>query len=167
MNTDLPRERTPSGPGWTSHGRAAGGLGYAFSKGLLSVISSLDVATLPDGSGDSGPQWHISVCFKGKRPKDAHCKQALTAFGFTGLKYDEDNHHPGNARHFFLVVDPTRRVDCECKDTEDVIVEPDGYRWTTPTAASGEACRGCEWARGPLSKGKPCPVHGQSQEARP
>lgn len=32
----------------------------------------------------------------------------------------------------FLVVDPGRRVDCECKTTERVVKRPDGYLYTVP-----------------------------------
>jgi hypothetical protein len=161
MAADLPRERTPSGPGWEGPIRLPVKGQYGWKKGDITVVSDIKVMELPDGSG-SGPQWHISVCFKGKRPKDNVVKQALRAFGFWGEKYDEDNHHPGNARHFFLVVDPSRRVDCQCKIDEEVVTELDGYKWTNPKPETGEECRGCEMARWPL--GKPCTIHGKTLE---
>lgn len=105
-----------------------------------------------------GPQWHISITLKGKRPKPNHVRAVLRDFGMVGA--EEDNHHPGNARHFWIPCDPTRRVDCECKATEVIVVDPDGYTWTNPTPESGEGCRGCEWARAPLARGKACPIHG-------
>lgn len=39
---------------------------------------------------------------------------------------------PGRARHFWL--DRGRKVqpECECKRTEETVVEPDGYRWQRP-----------------------------------
>ena len=67
---------------------------------------------------------------------------------------EEDNHHPGNARHFWLPLDPTKRVDCECKSDEAVITEPDGYQWTNPHNES--ECRGCASAS---LYGRPCPLH--------
>jgi hypothetical protein len=66
---------------------------------------------------------------------------------------EEDNHHPGIARHFWMVVDPARRVDCECKVGETVVKEPDGYKWSNDPGA----CRGCDYAR--TFPGHPCPLH--------
>lgn len=121
--------------------------------GDVFVISELAVMDMPDGNG-TGMQWHISVSTNGERPKPKHLQRALKAFDMQ--QAEEDNHHPGVSRHFFLVVDPSRRVDCECKVEERVHVEPDGYTWSNDPAE----CRGCELRRalGPL--GKPCPIHG-------
>jgi hypothetical protein len=118
------------------------------------VISSLVDADLPDGSG-VGPQWHVSVSARGKRPDDRQVRRALKAFGLVGA--EEDNHHPGIARHFWRPVDPAHRVDCKCKATEEIITEADGYRWTNPKTSTTETCRGCDIA--PVT-GKPCPIHG-------
>lgn len=127
-----------------------------WTDGRLSVLSSLVNAELPDGSGDVGQQWHVSVSRFGKRPKPHELARAQRAFGIVG--WEEDNHHPGHARHFFRPVDPARRVDCECKTTETIHVEPDGYTWSNPT---DEPCRGCEhWAR----FGKACPIHAKEQQ---
>jgi hypothetical protein len=35
----------------------------------------------------------------------------------------------GMARHFWLDEGATVQPECECKRTEETIVEPDGYRW--------------------------------------
>lgn len=41
--------------------------------------------------------------------------------GVCGMRGEEGsvkelrNHEPGNAKHFWCPVDPSRRVDCECK----------------------------------------------------
>jgi hypothetical protein len=123
---------------------------HVFQSGPIRVTSSVQIAEMPDGNG-TGPQWLVSVSHHGKRPKPHHVSRALRAFGMTGA--EEDNHHSGNARHFFLVCDPSRRVACECKSTETVIVERDGYRWSNPKDGP---CRGCEGA--PLT-GRPCPIH--------
>lgn len=122
-----------------------------WTDGRLSVISSLVEAELPSGNG-VGPQWHVSISrCGGKRPKPAELARAQRAFRIVG--WEEDNHHPGNARHYFRPVDPAERVDCECKTNETAIVDRDGYRWTNPT---DEPCRGCEyWA----TTGAPCPIH--------
>lgn len=126
----------------------------AWQRGRIRVISSLVDAELPDGSGASGPQWHVSVSSGGRRPSPTEVKQALRAFSMKGA--EEDNHHPGVARHFWLPVDPRARVECECKTSEVVVVEPDGYRWSNPR--EGE-CRGCEMS---LLSGVPCRLHSSS-----
>ena len=153
------RERAPTGSEWsqyTVHGLAAELRALSFScwrSGPIRVISALENAEYPDGAG-FGPQWHISITNAGKRPKPHHVRRALRAFGMVGS--EEDNHHPGNARHFWLPVDPAHRVDCQCKAEEQTLVEPDGYTWTNPRPGTGEDCRGCEMGR---ILGKPCPVH--------
>lgn len=156
------REQRPRGRGWAwipvpPSAWAPGTLAASrWTDGRLSVISTLILAELPDGSGEVGPQWHVSVSRFGKRPKPAELARAQRAFGIVG--WEEDNHHPGNARHFFRPVDPARRVACECKTTETIHVEPDGYTWSN---AKDEPCRGCEfWAQ----QGKPCPIHAKEQQ---
>lgn len=119
--------------------------------GLL-VLSELSTMEAPDGKGDAIPQWLISISKGGKRPSDRDVARVLEAFDMVGA--EEDNHGPGISRHFFLVVDPARRVECECKTDETVVTEPDGYRWSTPKDGP---CSGCEYAE---ITGKPCPVHG-------
>lgn len=128
----------------------------AWQSGPIVVLSALELAEPPDKQGDPIPQWHISVADVGKRPGPKHVRRALRAFGLVGA--EEDNHHPGTARHFWMPVDPARRVACECKADEDVIVEPDGHRWTNPREGEGP-CRGCSFEK--LS-GKPCPLHGSA-----
>ncbi len=121
----------------------------AWQAGNVRVISSLTMAELPDRSG-VGPQWHVSVTDRGRRPKPKQVRRALRAFSMVGA--EEDNHHPGNARQFWMPVDPASRVDCECKDDETTVTEPDGYAWQNDP----ENCRGCEYER---LLGRPCPVH--------
>jgi hypothetical protein len=123
--------------------------GEIWQSGPLRVISALDIANLPKGG--VGPQWHISVTRNGKRASDLELRRALRAFDMVGA--EEDNHHPGNARHFFMPVDPAERVECECKTTEETVVERDGYRWSN----SPVQCRGCEWER---LFGRTCRLHG-------
>ena len=127
----------------------AGPLTSAWQSGPVCVVSSLTMAELPDGDG-LGPQWQISISNRGKRPGPGHVTKALRAFGM--LDSEEDNHHPGIARHFWLPVDPAHRVDCECKSDETTVVDVDGYAWQNDPAA----CRGCEYE---MLLGKPCPVH--------
>lgn len=135
----------PNGAGWQS--------------GVVCVISTLDHAELPDGSGD-GPQWHVSISrvtpSGNRRPKPAQVRHALRAFGMTSSELD--NHEPGNAEHYWLPVDPAHRVDCECKSAETLVVEPDGHRWSN---AKDGPCRGCQFRE---LTGKPCPLHPRGEE---
>lgn len=120
-------------------------------NGPLVVGSALVDAELPGGDGAVGPQWQVSVSCDRRRPGRTELRRTLKAFGMAHA--EEDNHHPGIARHYWLPVDPARRGLCECKVTETTIVEPDGYRWTNPTDG---ACRGCELT---ALTGKPCTLH--------
>lgn len=122
-----------------------------WQKGAVVALSALIHCELPDGSGRVGLTWHASVSRLGKRPRPRDVEHFLRDFRLA--KAEEDNHHPGAARHFFLPLDPAERRDCECKTTETTLTEPDGYRWTNPIDGP---CRGCEYAR---IGGKPCPVH--------
>jgi len=126
----------------------------AWQRGPITVISALNLAEPPDGVGEPIEQWLISISDAGRRPKPHHLRKALRAFGMT--QAENDTHHPGNAVHYWMAVDPARRVSCQCKTDEDIIREPGGYTWTNPRAGEG-ACRGCEIA--PLT-GRPCPIHG-------
>lgn len=129
-----------------------------WQRGKLRVVSELAQAELPDGSGEVGPQWFVSVSSQGGRPSAAQVERALRDFNMVGA--EEDNHLPGISRQFWLPVDPARRVGCECKATEETVVEPDGFTWTNPLLGEGE-CRGCEYEAG-LGQlvGKRCPIHG-------
>lgn len=126
-----------------------------WSRRAVRVISELCTVELPGGAGDVGPTWHVSVTRLARRPMPRDVARALWDFDMAGA--EEDNHHPGNARHFFLPVDPAFRGLCECKSTEDVIVDADGYAWTNPKEHAPEGCRGCALER--LLGGKPCPIH--------
>jgi len=130
-----------------------GSIVQRWSSGPILVTSGIHNTELPDGRGERGPQWLIGISAQGKRPKPHHVRRVLRAFGMK--EAEEDNHEPGVARKFFLVVDPTRRVDCECKDTEETIVEPDGFRWSNPRPGEGP-CRGCAYE---AQFGRPCPIH--------
>lgn len=132
-----------------------------WKRGSVLAISTLDLAELPGGGGEAGPTWHLSVSRAGKRPRPRDVDKALRDFDMR--EAEEDNHHPGVARHFFLPVDPAFRGVCECKTTEDVIVEPDGYTWTNPKPNDfKEGCRGCDFER---LRGKPCPLHRRQERA--
>ena len=151
----MPSEKRP-GVEWTRvpwPTSPAPATGSAWRCGTLLVLSELAVAEYPDGDG-SGPQWLVSVSASGKRPKPKQVRKALRAFGMVGAEID--THHPGVAKHYWIPVDPTHRVDCQCKVDEETVRESDGYTWTT--SADGE-CRGCELES---LTGAPCPRHSGS-----
>lgn len=137
---------------------------WVMHGGLLAVSSLID-AELP-GSGEPplvGPTWHISVSHRrdhaASTPEQPRCTvsdlDVLSVVDCFDLPaYDEDNHHPGVARHLFCPLDEQYRTACECKIAEVTRVEPGGYRWTTDPA---KECRGCLYAR---MYGKPCTIHG-------
>lgn len=128
---------------------ANGGLGTMWQLGKIRVLSALEYAKLP-GQEVVGPQWHISITALGLRPKHHHVRKALRAFGMVGAELD--NHHPGNAQHYWMPVDPAARVACECKEDEIVVKEKDGYTWQNDP----DDCRGCELQR---LLGTPCRLH--------
>lgn len=141
--------KQPSGNGWQLLGSFA--FGQIWESGPVRVVSSLDNAQLPQRE-EAGPQWHVSISNVGKRPKAHHVRRALRARGMVGA--EEDNHHPGAARHFWMPVDPAARVACECKDDEVTVVEADGYTWSNDP----NNCRGCDLAR--TLRHLPCSIHG-------
>ena len=152
-------DRRPRGGGWSETTvapsvKAQAPITRGWTYGKISVLSSIVDAELPDGAG-VGPQRHISITRAGRRPSESDVRKALRSFGMVGT--EEDNHHQGAARHFWLPCDPAHRVDCQCKVDEKNVVEPDGYRWTTSLDES--QCRGCEFQR---MTGKVCSMHGST-----
>ncbi len=134
--------------------RRARGTTSVFRLGTALVISNLLDMEAPDGSGDSIAQWHVSVSDYGHRPSPKLIEQVRRDFGMQQAEID--NHHPGVAVHLMLVVDPARRVDCECKVGEQIVTEPDGYQWSNDT----KECRGCSYER---TFGRPCPLHSKTR----
>jgi len=138
--TNQLREREPSGVGWArlpapQCTRRPGVVSISgWRYGRIFVLSSLNIMEMPDGRGDVGPQWHISVTRLAARPGPAQVLKALR-----------------------LVVDPARRVACQCKADEQLVREPDGFTWSNPREPS--ACRGCELQR---ANGRPCPLHASA-----
>lgn len=130
---------------WTSH------------DGLL-VTSQLADMYLP-GTNDTeiGPTWLLTTSHRGGRCADAQLHHVIECFELPA--YDEDNHYPGIGRSLFCPVDEAYRTACECKITETVVVDTDGYTWTNPTDGS---CRGCELAHfhaRMFGTDRPCPIH--------
>lgn len=143
------------GPAWLSS---------LWIKGRCTVVSSLGTMEYPSGGG-GGPTWLISISTHNPwqkmqvRPALHDVRMALDSFEMR--QAEEDNHEPGVSRKFFLVVDPARRVDCECKTSETLIREADGYTWTNPKSGP---CRGCGWAqmRRALGYKATCPIHREA-----
>ncbi len=157
MNEKQPRE----GSGWSYTGRAltAEAENSTFARGRLHVISGYGQMELPQSGGRHGPTWHVSLMRRGRRrPSNDEVRKFLRDFDLVGA--EEDNHMPGLARHFFQPVDPAFRGVCECKTTEETIVEPDGHRWQNAT--DGSRCGGCEFER---ISGTPCKVHPRAVAA--
>lgn len=151
------REKRPRSSEWTEvrcPPTAEGIARSAWVSGPVFVISTLIECDLPDGAG-VGLTWHLSLTRKGKRARPTDARRVLRAFDLVGV--EEDNHHPGQARQFFQPVDPAHRVSCECKTSEEQIVEPDGFRWSNPRPGQG-ACRGCELED---VMGVPCRLHAK------
>ena len=158
----IQREKQPTEKGWERIGGPPTVASAVLSSsrwvgpGGLCAISELVNAEMPDGAG-AGLQWLVSFSQQRRRPDGRQLSKALRAFGMRGS--EEDNHEPGICRKFWRPVDPARRVDCQCKASEEVIVEADGYRWTNPRAARGDRslCRGCAYVR--RTPGAVCSVH--------
>jgi len=164
------RARRPVGLGWRLVGRfpdpATGAvlLGWVHKASFTQVLSSLVIADLPK-SGKPGPQWNVSIVGRpegGAPQRPTAAQVALARCAFDILTAEEDNHMPGAAAHFWLPVDPSERVECECKSTEVQVVEADGYRWSND--ADPTNCRGCELERAMRRIGKTqlCPIHARS-----
>jgi len=127
----LPDSRVPRAPGWVRAERSP--RWQAWRRGRFLALSTLDEMELPDGSGRTGPTWLVSISRRGtRRPTDEECRRVLSAFGLAGAA--EDNHENGIARKFWMPVDPAERRACECKETEEQVVEPDGYTWSRKRA---------------------------------
>lgn len=87
------------------------------------------------------PHNHISVSVADRhdrRPTTSELDRVRNNFDMVDA--EEDNHSPGVARHLFLPLHLPRGTVgvCDCKADETVIVEPDGYRWSTQAARSVE-----------------------------
>lgn len=154
-------ERRPHGAGWQQEPAPGPHRPHisAWRYGRIFVLSELADMELPRGQG-VGPTWLVSISRSGRRPSVSDVRKVRRSFGLVDAEVD--NHHPGCAVNLFLVVDPAHRVSCECKEDETVVVEADGYEWTTP---KDEPCRGCELAR-MLPGMRTCPVHPDGENSQ-
>lgn len=100
-----------------------------FKRRQLVVLSECALMEAPDGSHEMVETWLVSVSRSGEAmATEKDFKRVRRDFDMKAA--EEDNHVNGRARDLFLVVDPARRVTCECKTTEKTIVRADGYRYT-------------------------------------
>lgn len=109
----------------------------AFRDGRVIVLSQVAIMDAPDGSGDPLPTWLVSVSEDGRVAGDGVVRRVRRDFDMRDA--EEDNHEDGHARKLFLVVDPSRRVACECKETDEVVTKPNGYSYSRPKQLSKES----------------------------
>lgn len=135
-----------------------------YQRSKLVVLSALQPMQLPQQpEGTFGLTHHVSVSMVGGAfVPDSELMRVRRDFGM--LEAEEDNHHPGRARHLMMPDDPRYRVSCECKSDEETIVMPSGYAWANPRDTELEQCRGCEYE---VLLGNPCPVHSSQKRADP
>lgn len=129
LQASAPRAREPKGPGWVLQSVLPAGDRWVHVSTGLQALSSLDNVGLEGGGVE--PTWHVSVSLNGRRPTKEQAKLAVDAFDMGAA--EEDNHMSGVARQYWLIVEPTRRTDCECKSDETTIVEGD-YAYSVPKA---------------------------------
>jgi hypothetical protein len=104
------------------------------SRGLY-VITDLVEA---DYRGEVCKQNHLSVSVAGVMRRATNAEMARVRADFDMEDAEEDNHSPGVARHLFLPLHlPRGSVGvCDCKEDEEQVVEPDGYRWSRAKAVA-------------------------------
>lgn len=129
----------PKGGGWKR-------LGNAHNKGKQRTATVIwqcgPIRVLADTSiyrsevdGSLNPQHHLSVTtvnpftLRPERVSDVQFQEVIDAFVPDGAWWEEDNHHPGNARHIFIPLYASHQQKCPCKD-EEIVVEEDGYTYS-------------------------------------
>jgi hypothetical protein len=134
------------------------GTPWRSADGLL-VVSQLADMNLPGSDHLVGPTWLVSVSRAGRRASGDDLMRVIRAFEMPA--WDEDNHHPGIARHLFCPVAEQWRNVCDCKITETTITDADGYQWTTDDRSR---CRGCQYDEMVTTltgRRAPCPLHSR------
>jgi hypothetical protein len=157
MTATPPKERRPPvGSAWRQMPAAPAVLAMpgvveasCWSLREILVVSTLNEGELPRGG--QGLAWHVSASTIGARRCNDR-QMARVRRDFRMIEAEEDNHRSGVARNLFLLVDPAFRVACECKETEEQVTEPDGYRWS-----KSQDCPDCEIRQ--LVGAGPCLAH--------
>lgn len=124
-----PRSPQPKGSGWrlqfccTAYGDTI----HRWTNGTIVACAARHAAVESHTSKLLVPSFCVSISDNGHRPSNDVIRSVLADFGLEGA--EEDNHLPGVARHFWLDEGRDVQPECECKKTEETIVEPDGYCW--------------------------------------
>jgi hypothetical protein len=149
----LEAKRPPAWASWTYHGILRAG-DAAADRHVWSYKRVLVISTVASmhWRGEARWQWLVSISVtdgRGQRTRgtDAEIARALEHFGMRDA--EEDNHTPGIARMFFRHCDaaPGEVSSCECKETEEVVQDPDGFAWSKDRGEDTEATRIAEEAR--------------------
>lgn len=153
--------RGPRGPGWREHTesgtifRGARRWLYMPHRDVLEAIVVVVTCDYVANDGDDpGSHWEdhasISVASRADPLHEnwrfmRHATDAEVSFTVQALRMHgcmEDNHADGpsggagKARNVWLALDPAHRRECECKTTEEVIVEADGFTYSRERAAA-------------------------------
>jgi hypothetical protein len=124
-----PRSPQPKGDAWRLEfcWRCDGDVIHRWANGSIIACASRHAAVESHHSKLIVPSYHLSISVSGQRASDDVIRGVLADFGLEGA--EEDNHSCGNARHFWLDEGRAVQPECECKGTEETVIEPDGYRW--------------------------------------
>ena len=122
--------KRPSSPDWRFYDRIRVHMGFPAERWVsrFGHIAITAVETPEDEGRESlGPEYHVSISFRGGRVSADEVPMLLRIFDMEGA--DEDNHVAGIARHFWKVVAAKYAgYVCPCKETEHAITEGD-YVW--------------------------------------
>lgn len=129
------RSPQPRGDAWKLEAcwRVEGDVIHRWSNGTIVACASRHAGIESKHSGLVVPCFHLSISDDGHRASNEVIRGVLAEFNLEGA--EEDNHSPGVARHFWLDEGRAAQPDCECKKTEETIIEPDGYQWQRERSA--------------------------------
>lgn len=130
--TPDPRSPQPKGNAWALRScfSVNGEIVHKWANGAIIACASWHTGATSKNTGLIVATRQVSVSVADDRPSDDVVRGVLADFGIEGA--EEDNHSSGVARHFWLDEGQTVQPECECKATEETVVEPDGYRWQRP-----------------------------------
>ena len=124
-----PRSPQPNGDAWRLESCFTfdGDTIHRWVNGTIIACASRHAAVESKTSKLLVPSFHLSISNSGQRASDDVIRGVLADFMLEGA--EEDNHSSGVARHFWLDEGRSVQPECECKKTEETVIEPDGYRW--------------------------------------
>jgi len=99
-----------------------------YFNGTLGVLSG---GTDMEYRGIIVPTFHVSASVPDQDRRATDAEMDIVRRDFDMEDAEEDNHSPGVARHLFRPAHlPKGTVGiCGCKEDEEEVVEPDGYKW--------------------------------------